>query len=110
MSIGELCIGAVIPRTGRLSRLGDPLSFVLDLLAPAVTHVVNDGRRHDLRLAGRDSRSDPAVARRAVHELVEHERAQIVLTLGGTQVLPAVADTCERVPWTGPAGRPQTWP
>jgi branched-chain amino acid transport system substrate-binding protein len=97
MSIGELCIGAVIPRTGRLSRLGDPLSFVLDLLAPAVTHVVNDGRRRDLRLAGRDSRSDPAVARRAVHELVEHERAQIVLTLGGTQVLPAVADTCEEL-------------
>ncbi|MEV4109373.1 ABC transporter substrate-binding protein [Nonomuraea sp. NPDC049695] len=97
MAVGELCIGAVIPRTGRLSRLGDPLSFVLDLLAPTVTHVVNDGRRHNLRLAGRDSRSDPAVARRAVHELVEHERAQVVLTLGGTQVLPAVADTCEEL-------------
>ncbi|AQZ68529.1 ABC transporter, substrate binding protein [[Actinomadura] parvosata subsp. kistnae] len=93
----ELCVGAVVPCTGRLSLLGDPLSFVLALLAPAVPHVVNGGRRYPLRLASRDSRSDPGTARRAVRELVEQEGARVVLTLGGTQVLPAVADTCEEL-------------
>ncbi|WP_235023787.1 ABC transporter substrate-binding protein [Streptomyces sp. WAC05374] len=80
-------MGVVIARTGRLARLGDPLAYAMDRAAAAL-----GGR---LRLVGRDSRSDAAGARRAVRELVEVERARIVLTLAGTRVLPAVADACE---------------
>jgi branched-chain amino acid transport system substrate-binding protein len=93
----QLCIGAVIPQTGRLARLGDPLSFLLQKLAPHLTHVHNAGRRLPLRIAIRDSRSDPAQARQAVQELVAHEQAHIVITMAGTKVLPAVADTCEEL-------------
>ncbi|GAA2512111.1 ABC transporter substrate-binding protein [Streptomyces gobitricini] len=80
-------VGVVVARTGRLARLGDPLAYVMDLLAPKL--------RGRLRLVGRDSRSTAEGARRAVRELVEVERAGIVLTLAGTEVLPAVADACE---------------
>ncbi|MEV3987997.1 ABC transporter substrate-binding protein [Streptomyces sp. NPDC049837] len=80
-------MGVVIARTGRLARLGDPLAYAMDLLAPKL--------RGRLRLVGRDSRSDAGGARRAVRELVEVERARLVLTLAGTEVLPAVADACE---------------
>lgn len=90
----SLCVGAVVPRTGRLARLGDPLSFVIDMLAPRLTEVRNT-RRHPLRFATRDSRSDPVHAAQAVGELVEHDRADVVITMAGTKVLPAVAGACE---------------
>ncbi|PRX95404.1 ABC transporter substrate-binding protein [Allonocardiopsis opalescens] len=93
----ELCVGAVVPRTGRLSQLGDPLSYVLDRLAPRLTAVVNGGRRYAVRLAVRDSRSEPEAARRAVRELVEADGVRVVVTMAGTKVLPAVADACEEI-------------
>ncbi|MFI7706583.1 ABC transporter substrate-binding protein [Nonomuraea sp. NPDC049480] len=93
----QLCIGAVIPETGRLARLGDPLSFLLRTLAPHLSQVRNGNRRYTLRIATRDSRSDPAQARQAVRELLEQERAHIVITMAGTKVLPAVTDTCEEL-------------
>ncbi|WP_264159529.1 ABC transporter substrate-binding protein [Actinomadura rudentiformis] len=83
-----------MPRTGRLAALGDPLSFVIDLLAPRLSEVGNAGRR-PLRFATRDSRSEPGRARQAVRELVERDRADVVITMAGTKVLPAVADACE---------------
>ncbi|MFE0046853.1 ABC transporter substrate-binding protein [Streptomyces albireticuli] len=91
----ELCIGAVVPLTGRLGSLGHPLAFVLEHLAPRLTRLTHDGRRYPLRLAVRDSRSEPGRARRAVAELVAREGARIVVTMAGTQVLPAVADACQ---------------
>ncbi|MFJ8693338.1 ABC transporter substrate-binding protein [Streptomyces roseolilacinus] len=90
-----LTVGVVVARTGRLASLGDPLAFVLDLLRPRLDSVRNGGRRHPLRLVARDSRSTAEGAREAVRELTADEDARIVLTLAGTQVLPAVADACE---------------
>ncbi|MER7108198.1 ABC transporter substrate-binding protein [Streptomyces sp. NPDC000229] len=84
---GVPTVGVVVARTGRLARLGDPLAYAVDLLAPKL--------RGRLRLVGRDSRSCAEGARQAVRELVEVEQARIVLTLAGTEVLPAVADACE---------------
>ncbi|WP_229844731.1 ABC transporter substrate-binding protein [Streptomyces cinnamoneus] len=121
-----LCIGAVVPRTGRLARLGDPLAFVLERLAPRLTHLAHGSRRLPLRLAWRDSRSDADGARRAVAELVRDEGVQAVVTTDGTRVLPAVADSCEVLgipcvstafPWqtyllgrgAEPAARPFRW-
>ncbi|WP_372442796.1 ABC transporter substrate-binding protein [Streptomyces pactum] len=43
----------------------------------------------------RDSRSTAEGGRQAARELVRDEDARIVVTLAGTQVLPAVADACE---------------
>ncbi|MDN3297645.1 ABC transporter substrate-binding protein [Streptomyces ficellus] len=83
-----MTVGVVVARTGRLARLGDPLAYAMELLAPKL---------RGLRLVGRDSGSSAEGARKAVRELVEDERARIVLTLAGTEVLPAVADACERV-------------
>ncbi len=91
----DLCIGAVVPRTGRLARLGDPLAFALERLAPRLARPGRGNRRRTFRLAWRDSQSDPDGARRAVAELVRDEGARMVVTLGGTRVLPAVADACE---------------
>ncbi|MGK5632009.1 ABC transporter substrate-binding protein [Streptomyces sp. URMC 123] len=88
-------MGVVLPRTGRLADLGDPMSFVVELLAPTLRHITRGARRHPVRLVCRDSRSDPAAARHAVGELLREEGAQIIVTMAGTRVLPAVADTCE---------------
>ncbi|MBF8189548.1 ABC transporter substrate-binding protein [Nonomuraea sp. K274] len=96
----QLTIGAVVPETGRLARLGDPMSFVLGALAPRLPPVRDGDRRYGVRVAIRDSRSEPSRARQAVRELVEVERASVIITMAGTQVLPVVAETCEilRVP------------
>lgn len=94
-SKSRLCIGAVVPQTGRLAALGAPLSFVIDMLASRRSQLRNGGRSYQLRFATRDSRSDPVHARRAVRDLVEHDQADVVITMAGTKVLPAVADTCE---------------
>jgi branched-chain amino acid transport system substrate-binding protein len=76
------------------------LSYVLRGLAPVLAHVRNGGRRHDVTVAVRDSRSDPDAARQAVRDLADTDGANLVLTMAGTRVLPAVADACEeaRVP------------
>ncbi|MBB5123121.1 ABC transporter substrate-binding protein [Streptomyces eurocidicus] len=93
----ELCVGAVVPLTGRLGSLGHPLAFVLEHLAPRLTRLTHDGRAYPLRLAVRDSRSEPGRARRAVAELVARDGARIVVTMAGTQVLPAVATACRDI-------------
>ncbi|UFQ13699.1 MULTISPECIES: ABC transporter substrate-binding protein [Streptomyces] len=90
-----LTVGVVVARTGRLTSLGDPLDFVMTLLAPELAAAGPRGFR--VRLAGRDSRSSADGARQAVKELVQDENAAIIVTLAGTQVLPAVADACESV-------------
>ncbi|MFB4285256.1 ABC transporter substrate-binding protein [Nonomuraea sp. MTCD27] len=121
----ELCVGAVVPHTGRLSRLGDPLTFAIEFLRPALRHIINGRHRYPVRLAWRDSRSNPVTARQAVRDLIQLDNAQIVVTMAGTQVLPAVADTCEELgvpclstafPWQGfvygrggDPSRPFTW-
>ncbi|WP_414719829.1 ABC transporter substrate-binding protein [Streptomyces sp.] len=88
------------PLTGRLAPLGKPLTYVLKALTSQLKHVRNGSSRYDVSVAVRDSRSDPGAARQAVRDLVAIDQAHIVLTMAGTQVLPAVADTCEelRVP------------
>ncbi|MFJ8194681.1 ABC transporter substrate-binding protein [Streptomyces sp. NPDC096094] len=90
-----LTVGVVVARTGRLTSLGDPLDFVMTLLTPKLAARGRHGL--PIRLAGRDSRSTADGAREAVKELVEDEDASIIVTLAGTQVLPAVADACESV-------------
>jgi branched-chain amino acid transport system substrate-binding protein len=93
--VGELYIGVVVPRTGRLATLGDPLPFVVDLLGPKLHQIINGRRRWEVRLACRDSCSEPGAAREAAAELINQEQAQVVVTMAGTRVLPAVADICE---------------
>lgn len=90
-----LTIGVVLPQTGRLSKLGDPLAFVTSLLAARLSRITNSGRQYELRVVSRDSHSKPERARQATEELIRDEEAHIILTLAGTEVLPVVADTCE---------------
>ncbi|MFI6851255.1 ABC transporter substrate-binding protein [Streptomyces sp. NPDC050416] len=95
MSSPSLCVGVVAPLTGRLAPLGSPLSYVLRRLAPRLAHLRSGGRRYDVTVAVRDSRSDPDAARQAVRELAGADGANVVLTMAGTRVLPAVTDACE---------------
>ncbi|MFF4951473.1 ABC transporter substrate-binding protein [Streptomyces chattanoogensis] len=94
---GDLCIGAVVPHTGRLAALGDPLSYVIGRLGSRLPAVADGARRRRLRIVCRDSRSDPAVARRVTRELAERDGVRLVVTMAGTKVLPAVADACEEL-------------
>ncbi|MBT2398242.1 ABC transporter substrate-binding protein [Streptomyces sp. ISL-100] len=90
-----LTIGVAVARSGRLSTLGDPLDFAMTLLEPKLAASAPAGYR--IRLVSRDSRSCAEGAREAVEELVRGENAAIILTLAGTQVLPAVADACAAI-------------
>ncbi len=87
----------VAPLTGRPAPLGEPLSFVLRALAPCLEGITHGGRRLCVRIAMRDSRSEPEAARQAVRELAEQDRVSLVLTMAGTQVLPAVTSVCEEL-------------
>ncbi|MGP3976195.1 ABC transporter substrate-binding protein [Streptomyces sp. 8N114] len=93
----RVCIGVVAPLTGRLAPLGEPLSFAVRSSARRMVRLHNSGRAYDVRIAVRDSRSLPEGARQAVRDLADDERANIVLTMAGTQVLPAAADACEEL-------------
>ncbi|RJL35727.1 ABC transporter substrate-binding protein [Bailinhaonella thermotolerans] len=95
MSRTEAKVGVVIPRTGRLAELGLPLAFAGSLLEPELAGPGRGGGRRPVRLLWRDSRSDPAHARVVTTELIREEGVDLVLTMAGTQVLPAVAATCE---------------
>ncbi|MEG8277228.1 ABC transporter substrate-binding protein [Streptomyces sp. AHA2] len=88
-----LTVGVAVARSGRLASLGDPLDFALDHLAPKLAGRGPAG--YTIRLASRDTRSCAEGARQAVEELIREEDASIVVTLAGTEVLPAVADACE---------------
>ncbi|MBT2442826.1 ABC transporter substrate-binding protein [Streptomyces sp. ISL-36] len=90
-----LTVGVAVARSGRLANLGDPLAFAMTLLGPKLATLGPSGYR--IRLASRDSRSCAEGARQAVRELVRDENATIILTLAGTEVLPAVADACEAI-------------
>ncbi|CAL9327792.1 hypothetical protein SUDANB37_00032 [Streptomyces sp. enrichment culture] len=88
-----LTVGVAVARSGRLASLGDPLDFVLNWMAPKLAGRGPGG--YSIRLVSRDTRSCAQGAREAVEELVRDENAAIVVTLAGTEVLPAVADACE---------------
>ncbi|MGW2418277.1 ABC transporter substrate-binding protein [Streptomyces sp. NPDC001709] len=88
-------VGVVVARTGRLAGLGDPLAFAMETVAPKLRPVGGGALRHPVRVVARDSCSTATGGREAVRALVDEEDARIVLTLAGTEVLPAVADACE---------------
>ncbi|MFI9308823.1 ABC transporter substrate-binding protein [Streptomyces triculaminicus] len=90
-----LCVGAVVARTGRSARPGEPLDYVLDRLAPHLARGTDGTGLRPVRLARRDSRCEADGARRAVAELVRDEGASVVVAMGGGAVLPAVAEACE---------------
>ncbi|MFI9812570.1 ABC transporter substrate-binding protein [Saccharothrix variisporea] len=74
-------IGVVLAATGRLAPLGVPLDFVARALSWPVDVLV------------RDSASTPDGARAAALSLAD-AGARVVVTLGGTRTLPAVARAC----------------
>lgn len=86
-------IGVVLPRTGRLAGLADPVIFCGPRLAAAIGAAAGAGRR--VELVWRDSRSDPAVAAQAVRELAADPRIVLVVTMAGTHLVPAVAGACQ---------------
>ncbi|GLZ35410.1 ABC transporter substrate-binding protein [Lentzea sp. NBRC 105346] len=77
-------IGVVLAHTGRLALLGSPLEYVARTFG-----------EHEMVL--RDSHSTAAGARRAASQLILQDKASLILTLGGTDTVPAVAETCERL-------------
>lgn len=93
----ELTVGVVVPRTGRLAPLGDPVEFAMGLVSERVRRVTNGGRRYCPRFVVRDSGSIPLGAARAAEALVLDDGARMVLTLGGSATLPAVAAACQRL-------------
>ncbi|GAA2833182.1 ABC transporter substrate-binding protein [Crossiella cryophila] len=81
-----LRIGVALPRTGRLSPLGDPLHYVAQHFRDL--RLTAHGRPIEFRTADHQSTVDGA--RQAVAELAG-DGVRLVLALGGTTVLPALA-------------------
>jgi branched-chain amino acid transport system substrate-binding protein len=88
-----LTVGVVTPRPGRPTMPGNPLGYVLTLLAPGLAEAAPPGFR--IRLVPRDSGSGAEEARKAVAGLAEDEQVHMVVTLAGPGTLPAVTDECE---------------
>ncbi|MCK2239540.1 MULTISPECIES: ABC transporter substrate-binding protein [unclassified Crossiella] len=81
-----LRIGVALPRTGRLTPLGDPLHYVAQHFR--ALRLTAHGRPIEFRTADHQSTVDGA--RTAVCELAR-DGARLVVALGGTTVLPALA-------------------
>ncbi|REF01176.1 ABC transporter substrate-binding protein [Thermomonospora umbrina] len=94
----DVRIGIVLPLSGRLAHLGDPLAYCAERMAPLLAGVAGGDRR--VRLVGKDSRSEPGAARRAVRELAADPRMVLVVTMAGTEMVPAIAAECRdaRIP------------
>jgi branched-chain amino acid transport system substrate-binding protein len=86
-------IGVVLPQTGRLAGLSDPLTFCGQRLTAPLGAAAGTGRR--VELVWRDSRSDPAAATEAVRELAADPQVVLVLTMAGTRMVPAIAEACQ---------------
>lgn len=82
-------IGVVLPRTGRLAALADPLTFCGHRLAGAISVAAGGGRT--VELVWRDSGSDPVTAAGVTRELAADPRVVLVVTMAGTRLVPAVA-------------------
>ncbi|HEX3782910.1 MAG TPA: ABC transporter substrate-binding protein [Pseudonocardiaceae bacterium] len=80
----DTVIGVVAHQTGRLAALGAPLRFA------AEAYRLGAGTDR-FPVSIRDSASTPAGADDAVRRLVEEDGAALVVTLGGTHTVPAVA-------------------
>lgn len=87
-------IGVVTALSGRLAPLGEPVTHVIDLLGP---RLLRGMAGVPIELLVRDSRSEPEGARAAAEALIREGGVDVVVTVGGSQVLPSVADTCERL-------------
>ncbi len=94
--MGELKIGVVTHQTGRLSQLGTVLRFAAELWRTTF-EALRPIPGHRVDVLACDSMSEPAGAQAAAGDLVRRGGAGIVLTLGGTDVVPAVADACRRL-------------
>lgn len=81
--MGQMTVGVVLPRTGRLRELSNPVEFALESL-----------RHTEFDVVVADNCSDPGAARAAVREFGRCG-VSLVLTLGGTHTVPAVAAACE---------------
>lgn len=85
-------VGVALARTGRLAPLGDPLAYVTEHFR--ALGLTAHGRPVEFRTADHQSTVDGAGA--AVRRLARCG-ARIVVCLGGTTVLPAVAAACAEV-------------
>ena len=86
-------IGVVLPRSGRLASLADPLAYCGQRLALPISGAAGAGRQ--VTLVWRDSRSDPAAAAQAARDLAADPRVTLVVTMAGTRLVPAVAAACQ---------------
>ncbi len=86
----DTVIGVVAHQTGRLSALGAPLCFAAEAYRRSA-----GGSRFAVSI--RDSASTPDGAREAVARLVGRDGAALVITLGGTHTVPAVARAARRL-------------
>jgi branched-chain amino acid transport system substrate-binding protein len=91
-----LRVGVVVARSGRLAPLGRPVEFVAELFGRASPAVRRGRRRDRLEILVRDSASTPEGAVAAAERLAR-DGVRLVLCLGGSSVLPAVAGACERL-------------
>lgn len=92
--MAELRVGVVAHRTGRLHPLGGPLAFAMARWREALTRTASGDR---LRWHLRDSLSTTDGVTEAAARLVRDERVHLVVTLGGTQLVPAVVAACRRL-------------
>jgi branched-chain amino acid transport system substrate-binding protein len=90
--MAELRVGVLAHLTGRLSLLGPPMRFAAQRWQHRRTPA---GDQLRITLADTGSEPDPAVA--AVTRLVRVDGVRLILTLGGTHTVPAIAAACARL-------------
>jgi branched-chain amino acid transport system substrate-binding protein len=86
----DTVIGVVAHQTGRLAALGSPLRFAAEAYS-------RGGGADRFAVSIRDSSSTQNGARDAVTKLVERDAAALVVTLGGTHAVPAIARACQEL-------------
>lgn len=95
---GVVTIGRVVPKTGPLSSFGVGTPYVEQAAINAINEkggVLLDGKRCELELVYRDSRSDVEVAAECARELIE-EGIDIMIVSNTADTVSPVSAVCER--------------
>jgi branched-chain amino acid transport system substrate-binding protein len=95
----EIKIGFVTPLTGGLNSFGISDSYCIERAREAIADgvVCGDGRKHPVTIAVGDSQSDSYMAAKVARDLIEKDKADIVLAASRATTAAPVADQCEEL-------------
>jgi len=90
-------VGYVVPVTGYMAAFGTAAKWASELFGNAVSGgiVLGDNKKHEVQLVLRDAQSDSNRAAQVTGDLIQNDKVDLVISMGGPDVVNPSADTAE---------------